>query len=112
MTLEEQVFEIRRSFETGTISEAVLIDLYKEYSDIEDIALFVHRAKESFPMGNCGLASLYLKKVLGTGEIVQGMYENQPHTFLLVDNQIIDITADQYGGPKIYMGPLIAPWSK
>jgi len=46
------------------------------------------------------------------GEIVQGKYQNENHTFLMLeDNQIVDITADQYGGPKVYVGDLKLPWS-
>lgn len=111
MTLADRVLEIRQEFENRSISDSILADLYAKYSDIEDTGLFVRKAKEMFPRGNCGLASLYLKKILGMGKLIQGKYGSEPHTYLSIGEDIIDITADQYGGPKVYIGPLIAPWT-
>jgi len=63
-----------------------------------------------FPKLNCGIASLYIQYKLKHGTIVQGFYNNIPHTFFLLGDNIIDITADQFGGPKIYTGKLKEPW--
>jgi hypothetical protein len=111
MNLTEKIsYQARQKFETGTISRELLIGLYKEYANVGDTLKFVEKTKVIFPNGNCGLASLYLKEKLG-GKVVQGKYGKQNHTFLLVDETVIDITADQFGGPKVYMGPLRLPWS-
>ena len=43
--------------------------------------------------------------------MVTGSYEGQKHTFLMLDNLVLDITADQFGGPALYVGSLVSPWS-
>ncbi|MDR3547648.1 MAG: hypothetical protein P4M11_05170 [Candidatus Pacebacteria bacterium] len=103
-------FEARRQFEAQAIDSDSLVKLYEQYSDVGDTLRFVKTAKDIFPLGNCGLATLYLKEKIG-GTLVQGKYENADHTFLLNDQVVIDITADQFGGPKVYVGPLKSPWS-
>lgn len=112
MTLEDEAIIARQKFENKTISESLLVNLYTKYTEVEDPILFVRTAKKLFPKGNCGLATLYLKERLGTGELIQGMYGTYPHTYLMVGEEVVDITADQYGGPKIYVGSLATPWSK
>lgn len=107
---EAVVFEARKEFEAGLIDQELLADLYAGYADVGNTPRFVTQARKLFPDGNCGLATLYLQKKLG-GKIVQGTYMKHNHTFLLVDDSVVDITADQYGGPKVYIGPLRSPWS-
>jgi hypothetical protein len=108
---------VRILFETNQVPKQLLKNLYNDYnSDIEDLDLFLERAKELFPSLNCGLTSVYLKDVLKEGKIVNGKYNENNHTFLLIENTsnntiIVDITADQYGGPKVYVGPLQSPWT-
>ncbi len=108
--MQEVVQRIRNDFEAGTIDQELLLELYRDYADVGDTVRFVKKAKDIFPNGNCGLASLYLKEKLG-GEVVQGKYAKHNHTFLLINDTVIDITADQFGGPKVYVGPLQSPWS-
>ncbi len=108
--MQEVVQEARNDFENGLIDQGLLIELYRGYKDVGDTVRFVTKARNIFPNGNCGLASLYLKRKLG-GEIVHGKYEKHDHTFLLSKDTVIDITADQFGGPKVYVGPLRLPWS-
>ena len=108
-TTEKTAYKIRKQFEEGSVDQELLAQLYREYADVGDTLGFVAKAKDIFPHGNCGLASLHLKKELG-GEIVQGTYGKHEHTFLLVDDTVIDITTDQFGGPKVYVGPLRSPW--
>ena len=110
LVLEKTIYRSRKEFEMGTANQELLLELYRDYADVGDTLMFIHKAKEIFPNGNCGLASLYLKKELG-GEIVQGKYGEHNHTFLLHKDMVIDITADQFGGPKVYVGPLRSPWS-
>ncbi|MEK9167885.1 MAG: hypothetical protein AAB769_00945 [Patescibacteria group bacterium] len=110
IAIEKTVCKIRAQFETGLVNRYLLINIYNEYTDVGDTVSFVNKAKDIFPRGNCGIASLYLKKELG-GEIVRGKYGKHNHTFLLIDNTVIDITADQFGGPEVYVGPLQHPWT-
>ncbi len=84
--------------------------LYQKYQHIENIELFIERASVLFPTLNCGIASVYLEYVLGTGRVVQGKFNTHHHTFLFIDGiTVVDITADQYAGPVIYIGPLNVP---
>ena len=100
-------------FESRKILDKNLAKLYKEYCPIPNMGLFIYRSKKLFPALNCGLASLYLRKKLREGEIVQGSYRNRNHTFLLIkEKTIVDITSDQYGGPQVFVGPLKEPWRK
>lgn len=108
--IEKTAYQARKEFEMGIADQRLLVDLYRNYADVGDILKFVSKAKEIFPSGNCGLASLYLKEKLG-GEVVQGKYRGNNHTFLLIDSIIIDITSDQFGGPEVYIGPLQLPWA-
>ena len=101
----------RKAFEAKRIDKSILRKLYTQYHPVKNINVFMNRATDLFPNLNCGVASVYLKHVLGKGSIVNGNYSNNNHTFLLLNKKtIIDITADQYGGPKVYVGPLKNPW--
>lgn len=102
----------RQELEKKRVDREFLKEIYRRYADVPDVELFVQRAEEMFPNLNCGLASVYLQHRLGEGEVVQGKYDQHDHTFLLLaDGTTVDITADQYGGPKVYCGPLRQPWS-
>jgi hypothetical protein len=102
----------RSKFQDNVIKSSLLSELYKKYNPrVEDIDEFVGLASKSFPDLNCGLASVYLQHTLQEGKIVQGSYNNHNHTFLKVRSEIVDITADQFGGPKVYVGALVLPWS-
>jgi len=111
MDLSKKIKGIRSNFERWSIPDNVLVSLYSEYNKEVDNNIFVTKSKNMFPKLNCGLASLYIQKELGEGKIVKGSYMGNPHTFLMLGSeQIIDITADQYGGPKIYIGKIKQPW--
>ena len=115
--LNMMAVKTRREFENHQVDALLLQRLYEAYNpEVEDARLFVERGMRQFPSLNCGLASVYLRKALGTGKVINGKYLEQNHTFLLIENFyddaiVIDITADQYGGPPIYVGPVQAPWS-
>jgi hypothetical protein len=112
MDVEKTVWEVRKDFETKIVDQIRLRGLYREYNDIPDITNFISRAVEQFPNFNCGVASVYLQHIFGAGAIVQGRYLEHDHTFLLLDrNIIVDITADQYGGPAVYVGLFKEPWA-
>lgn len=101
----------RLRFESGTIDKSRLKQLYAEYAEVGDVGEFVDRAQDLFPKLNCGLASLALKDALGSGAVTNGRFLDENHTFLLLGRDTIaDITADQYGGPSVYVGPLKNPW--
>ncbi len=107
----KRAFEVRRAFEEKKVDEKELSRLYFEYNPIEEVQRFISEAKELFPHLNCGIASVYLKKVFSQGKIIQGKYKQNNHTFLLLEESIIvDITSDQYGGPSVYVGRLVKPW--
>src|SRR6476620_2711849 len=113
--LEKPASAIREQFERDAIPLLTLAWLYNSYNPLLEITRFILTARAMFPRLNCGLASPYLRDVLQKGEVVHGTYKGNGHTFLLIDGLheqwIIDITADQFGGPKVYVGPLKSPWS-
>ena len=79
------VTEARGQFENGLIPTNQLETLYHGYNpSIQDLGKFIFTSKQLFPLGNCGLTSIYLRNVLGFGEIHHGYYDSQPHTFLLL----------------------------
>ena len=103
--------EVRLEFEIGTTDVDILSDLYRGYAVVGDIAAFLRKAMVLFPAGNGSLASLYLQSVLG-GEVRRGWYKSENHTFLVLEEKIVvDITADQHGGPPVYVGPLRYPYT-
>ena len=105
------LLNVRNQFERGEVDKQLLRRLYQTYRPVKQIDLFLKRAPNLFPRLNCGLASVYLRHILRDGKIVNGYYGKNKHTFLLLDdNLVVDITADQYRGPKVYLGPLKAPW--
>lgn len=99
----------RREFENGFPSAALLADLYARYNPVPDLDLFLAIAKRTFPRGCCGLASLYLRHQLG-GTVTRGTYDGKTHTFWADGDLIADITADQFGGPAVYVGSMTYPW--
>ena len=107
--IKKTAYKIREQFETGAINQELLVQLYRDYADVGNTVSFVNKAKDIFPRGNCGLASLYLKRELG-GEVVHGEYGKHKHTFLIIDGTVVDITADQFGGPKVYVWSIQRPW--
>jgi len=109
--MKSTIKQIRKDFESQNLDYNKLKNLYLNYNAISDINEFIEKSKSLFPKLNCGLASLYIQDKLKKGKIVKGKYKDYSHTFLLLENNIIiDITADQYGGPKIYMNKLKSPW--
>jgi hypothetical protein len=102
----------RKDFELKKIDPVLLRVLYTNYNDVPDPQNFIQKAMEEFPHLACGVATAYLQHMLSAGTIVRGRYLDNNHTFLLLEeNRIADITADQYGGPRIYNGHLKHPWA-
>ena len=110
--IKEIVTEVRERFVARQVSRDVLQRLYHQYNPSVDAVIFVAEAERMFPHLNCGLATVYLRAILGQGRVRQGKYADNNHTFLLLNgDMVVDITADQYGGPKVYVGKLEFPWS-
>ncbi len=114
---EREIFllaqKVRKSFEKDESSRSKLEKLYLGYNPIKDIEIFIQKALEAFPKGNCGLTSVYLRQFLPEAKIVRGHYKEQPHTFLVLQgNTVVDITADQFGGPEVYVGSFCDPWKR
>ena len=102
--------ETRQAFEAGLFDVAVARLAYRAYAPGLDIDLFLARSHALFPALNCGLCSAYLRAVLQRGSIRRGYYDGEPHTVLMVGSTVIDVTADQFGGPAVYVGPERPPW--
>ena len=103
---------VRTDFETRNLDLLLLQGLYQSYHPVPRIEEFIASALDIFPRLNCGVASVYMRHLLASGTIIQGAYGSTNHSFLqLSDGCIIDITADQFGGPRIYAGTLRKPWS-
>ncbi len=112
VALQSTARNVRHQFEMNEINTAILKKLYRSYAVVPDIDSFISEAISIFPKLNCGVASVYLQHVLKRGTIVNGSFNGQNHTFLRSDsNIIIDITADQYGGPDVFVGEMREPWS-
>jgi hypothetical protein len=104
--------QVRFDFENKQLDLKLLASVYLQHAFVEDINSFVNIAINQFPKHCCGLCSSYLKHKIKEGTLIEGIYDSYCHTFLLLKNNlIVDITADQFGGPKIYVGHMKKPWS-
>lgn len=102
----------RKIFENKKIDKSILKELYLKYNPLDNIDSFIEEAINIYPKLNCGLASLYLNSIIKNGEIINGKYKDENHTFLLINKRIVvDITSDQYGDQKVYVGKLIKPYA-
>ncbi len=102
--------EIRRELVARLCDPELLASLYFQYNAVAERRLFVDRALEMFPRLCCGLASVYAQHRLGGGAVVRGWYDRERHTFLSFRGWVVDLTADQFLGPAVYVGHLRAPW--
>jgi hypothetical protein len=122
----------RHDFEVGAIAVPHLIEIALiNRPGMSDEAMEYLRAGSTgaianFPDEACQVATDELKHRLGFGEIIDGSYRVaepgdhsafQRHEFLdvgetdVAKRTIVDITADQFGGPSVYVGEWRAPWS-
>lgn len=108
--IRAKVYGIRNAFESGRFDVSIARRAYGNYAPEIDIDLFLSRARGLFPALNCGLCSTYLRAVLDCGTVKRGRYNNERHTVLMIGSVVVDITADQFGGPPVYIGPLRRPW--
>ncbi len=101
---------VREELEFRRVDFGLLTRLYGRYNPIPDGEAFVERAMSMFPRLCCGLASVYLQHRLGLGLVHRGSYRREAHTYLVAEGRLLDITADQFGGPRIYVGAVVPPW--
>lgn len=102
--------EARLEFIHKTINQRLLSALYRYHFPINPIHPHLPRLLQEFPNNGAQLATTYLQYIFG-GEITKGQYERHNHYFLtLPRNVIVDITADQFGGPEIFVGKIRPPW--
>jgi hypothetical protein len=53
-----------------------------------------------------------MQHLLQAGEVTYGSYAGEGHTIWHVGTAVMaDLTSDQYGGPSVYVGPIVRPWS-
>lgn len=114
--------EVRQGFIDRTIDFSVIEKMYSESPFLKYYLYTIRGGVKDFPLNNCTAATLYLKHILGEGEVFHGKFLTNNvgklrHDFLLLDDgNIVDITADQFKidehtqGPPIYIGPLKNPW--
>lgn len=101
----------RQSFEQDAIPRPLLRTLFTAYNpDFLDVDNYIDFSLKRFPKDNCWLASVYLRHVLGDGDVVEGAYNLEAHQYLQIGKLAVDITADQFGGPPVYVGPVVEPW--
>ena len=110
--VEQVAWGLRRQFETGVAYTERLKRLYMSLLTVplDDPDLFFRRAQELFPQGNCGIATVALFDILGGQISKDATYRGVTHTVLELGGRIVDITADQFGGPAVYFGKLSDPW--
>jgi hypothetical protein len=108
--LYHAAIDAREQLSRRRVDPELLARLYYAYNRIPDVDAFVESGLRMFPRLCCGLASSYLRGRLGEGVVCRGSYGGQRHSYLLVRGSVLDITADQFGGPEVYHGPLVSPW--
>lgn len=114
----QEILEIatatRRSFEDGSLDYELLAERFQQwFPKNNDPKYYAELTKTEFPAGCCGPASAYLRSEIGKGDITYGSYQNMGHLVLKISKkEIVDITADQFGGPAIYVGSLQYPWTR
>lgn len=123
--LHQQATAARLEWEMRAVDWDKLQELYRkwveEFGNVgHQIALslvglprMIANAQSTFPKGCCGMASCLLASRIPNAQLVHGLYEcpqQEPHTWVMVDDLVLDITADQFGGPPVYIGPLEKPW--
>ena len=119
MTVEkiyEAAAKVRNEFESQSVDRDLLWVRYCRWNPAAwryDKNRYLDLAAASFPLGSCGLASAYLwgEVDVGEGQPKSVYYRGYEHTVLLGRIAMVDITADQFGGPRVYIGPMLDPWT-
>jgi hypothetical protein len=118
ITLEQlntEAHQLRTELEAGLCEPGDILramQRYYEPSSLQEVDIHViSKIITGFPQRCCDAATALLGVRLGGGLIVPGLYENNRHSYLLVGDVMADITADQFNGPPVYIGPLAEPWS-
>ncbi len=110
--IEQKAICARAEFDEQRAPISLIKFLYLEYYPSNlDTDAHIDFMLERFPIGNCAIASVYLRHLIGDGDVIDGRYNVEDHQFLYVGKLVVDITADQFGGPKVHVGELREPWS-
>lgn len=118
--------EVREEFTSRTIAPATLFEIITLHSPHILAGLQKQIALKAcgsiincFPAYSCDGAAAVLRERAGYGEIITGSYTRyECHAFLGIGatalgmDTIVDITADQFGGPEIFVGQIVPPWSR
>ncbi len=124
IALEFEARAVREMFETGRYDPSEVSELVQTYwtnrgsqRDSEQLRSSIESCMPNFPRGWCDIASVVLMHRLGEGELLTGVYYKSPrvfdsHAVLSVGGAICDMTADQFGGPKLYVGEFVLPWTR
>jgi len=105
--IKRLVSRARNDLANCVVDKKLLAELYGRHNpSVGNDIDFIQYGLSMFPNLCCGIASVYLRHILGHGQVVTGKYNGRLHTFLLTGITLIDITSDQYGGPPIYIGNL------
>lgn len=79
-----------------------------------EVDKLMETAKRLFPTGCCGLASCLVAAEIPDAKVVTGAYvhdgEERPHTWVEYESMVVDVTADQFGGPRVYVGEKTSEW--
>lgn len=118
--IEDIALVARAAFETRTVPRPILRSIlslsFAPGASISELDPILDLFEDVFPYENCDLATGYLQHQLGEGELTIGAFNGRPHVFLSLfvglERVAVDITADQFGGPPVYVGPLQAPWER
>lgn len=98
-TLSLIASQVREQFVCGAVDWNILEKLYHRYNPtIVDSKTFMKIAQRIFPLGCCGIVSVYVCDRYRRGNIQTYKTIWGIHTVWCVDGYIVDCTFDQFGG--------------
>ena len=124
--------QARRDFDNKSVDVQYLKSLVEKHLPYiaenykDGLTQWIEQSVANFPIDCCEIGAAVLLDRVGEGEIAHGRYEREPigphnirksHTFWTQAETpgktalMADITADQYGGPPIFVGSLKRPWT-
>lgn len=119
LALMSEALAVREMLSTKSYDKDEIVHLTQNFyskSNPEHIQRSVEACLPNFPRGCCDFASLLLQDRIQDGEVTTGVYYKRPrafdaHAFLQLGGILCDLTADQFGGPRIYIGEFVLPWA-
>ncbi len=108
--IAEMAVDTRLELINRSVDMRLLAILHKQHFPLHQIRDILPQILQDFPQNNSTIATSYLQFIMG-GDVTRGQYEHHPHFYLtLPRNVIVDITADQFGGPEVFVGKIRSPW--